>query len=150
MTPDTRRILRSLSLCALVLAVVAMCIHPFLLFSVFIGAFILAATIGYPIFLLLRRFSIANAWTASLSGLAIGGGFKACSSSPLQYADLKGTSSRGSGADLVYTMIDGVPTQLMWNEYYASCAVFSVAGALAGWVFWNQISKPGGPAPTTK
>lgn len=149
MAPDTRRLLRSLSLTALVPASAAVIISPFLSVSVFIAAFILAAVAGYPTYWLLRRFSWANGWTASLAGLAIGGGFQAYSSWPLQYLDLGGTSWRGSGANIVYTRINGVPTEVLWNEYYVSCVVFGIAGAIAGWVFWHEMSKPlGRPTPT--
>ena len=147
MAPDTRRFLRSLSLSALVPAGASVIISPFLSISVFIAAFMIAAVAGYPTYWLLRRFSLANGWTACLSGLVIGGGFQAYSAWPLQFADLRGTSWRGSGAHIVYTMINGVPTQVTWNEYYVSCVVFGIAGTVAGWVFWYQMSKPLGRSP---
>jgi hypothetical protein len=128
--------------CALVPAIAGSALHPLLSVSVFIAAFVIALVAGYPTYALLRRFSLANGWTATMAGLVIGGGFQAYSSWPLQYSELKGTSFRGSCANIVYTMIDGVPTQVMWNEYYLSCAIFGLAGAVAGWVFWYQMSKP--------
>ena len=147
MTPATKNLLRSLSLAALAPAAVAAVIYPFLGLYVFVVAFALAAIVGYPAFLILKRYAVANGWTATLLGLAIGAGSHAYSAWPLKYPALKTTASRGSGASMVYTMIDGVPTQLMWNEYLMFCAIFGVVGAVAGWIFWYQMSKPTAPTP---
>jgi uncharacterized membrane protein len=143
---DKKSVLRSLFLSALVPAVIAAIISPVLGVSVFIATFALAALVGYPLFLLFRRHSFANVWIASAVGLAVGVAVGGYMFWPLKYPDLKTTSWRGSDANRVYTMIEGVPTQIAWNDFYGAAAIFGVLGALSGLVFWLLMRKPANDA----
>lgn len=143
--PDNRTIARSLAVSALVPASAALFVSPLLVIPVFVWGFVVAALLGLPIYLLLWRFSMANAWTAALAGLLVVGGIYAYNFWPLRYSELETTSWHSQGGEIVYTMINGVPTGEAWNGYYAGCVGFSVAGAIAGWMFWYSISRPGRP-----
>jgi ABC-type lipoprotein release transport system permease subunit len=143
-------VLLSLLLCALVPAVAATIISPFLGVSVFIAAFLLASLVGYPLFLIFRHYFYVNAWVSCAVGLVIGAAAGGYITLPLNSQEMKTTSSRGSGVERVYTMIDGVPTQAAWNDFYEACVIFGALGTLAGLVFWLVIAKPSGVAPHDK
>jgi hypothetical protein len=138
--------LRSLALCALVPAVVAALLSPVLGVSVFIAAFALASLVGYPLFLLLRRYSYANGWLACAVGFMIGAASGANILWPLKYPELKTTSWRGYDGNRIYTMIDGAPTKVAWNDFYFATTMFGVIGSLAGLAFWVFISRHSGTA----
>jgi hypothetical protein len=146
MKTDHKAVLRSVALCALVPALVAAILSPMLGVSVFIAAFALASLVGLPLFLLLRRYSFADGWLAGAVGLIIGATVGANMFWPLKYPELKTTSWRGSDANRIYTMIDGVPTQVAWNDFYAAATIFGVIGTLAGLVFWVLMTRHSGPA----
>ena len=82
---------------------------------------------------------------AALAGLLVVGAIYAFNSWPLRYSELEMTSWHSKGGEIVYTMINGVPTGEAWNGYYAGCVGFSLAGAIAGGMFWYSISRPGRP-----
>src|SRR5688572_28206829 len=109
MDPGPKAILRGLALSALVPAAVAGVISPVLGVSVFVGAFVLAAFVGYPILDLLERRFVTNGWMACLAGFLVG--VATATWFFLPQTDLEGvtTASRGIGSDRVYTFIDGVP-----------------------------------------
>lgn len=146
MRTDHKAVLRSLALCALIPALVAAILSPILGVSVFIAAFALASLVGLPLFLLLRRYSFANGWLAGAVGLIIGVAVGVKMFWPLKYPELKTTSWRGSDATRIYTMIDGVPTQVAWNDIYVAATIFGVIGTLAGLAFWVLVTRHSGPA----
>jgi hypothetical protein len=135
--------LKRICTAALVPAVAAAMLSPFLGIYVFIVAFLLASLVGYPIYLLLRRYRlVTNGWVSSLVGLLVGSGFAAFFFWPSKYPDLKTTSWRGSADNKVYTMIDGVPTQAAWDGFYLACGISGIVGALAGLCFWLFSANP--------
>ena len=144
MKPELKSALRSLALCALVPGVIATFLSPLLGILVFIAAFVLASIVGYPAFLLLRRYGKANVWLACLVGLLIGAGLGGNMFWPLKYPELKTTSWRGSDEHRIYTMVNGVPTQVAWNDFYVATSVLGLLGMLTGLAFWLCVARPSG------
>jgi hypothetical protein len=141
--PEDKSALRGLLASALVPALLAGIFSPILGLSVFVVSFVLASLVGYPIFLLFKRYSLlANGWVASLIGALVGFGLATYIFRPSSHPDLKGTSWRSSGEDRIYTAIDGVPTQAAWDDYYLACGILAIIGALTGLVFWLYGTKP--------
>jgi hypothetical protein len=141
--------LPKLVVCSLIPAAFAALISPVLGISVFIAAFVLATVIGYPLFLLARRYSVAYWWIASFAGLLIGAGVASLMFWPSDRAEMKTTSWRGSDEHRVYTYIDGVPTRTAWNDYFIALVVLGVVGTLGGLVFW-EMAKPKQQPPEGK
>jgi hypothetical protein len=121
--------------CALVPSVIAAVISPILGISVFVVSVLLASFIGYPVYLLLKRYRlVTNGWVATFVGALVGLGLTAFMFFPSKVPGR--TSSRGTGENLIYTVIDGVPTQVAWDDYYLACGVMTIVGAMAGLCFW--------------
>ena len=136
LNPEHKTSLRALVLCALVPAALPAFLSPMLAINVYVVALALASLVGYPIFIFLRRRSLANVWTAGIVGFVIGVVPPGVFMWPLKYPELKSTSSRGSGSDLVYTMIDGVPTAAGWLDFVFVCSAIGTLGFFTGFVFW--------------
>jgi hypothetical protein len=135
MNAHTKSVLRGIVACALVPSVIAGVISPILGISVFIASFLLASLVGYPVYLLLKRYRfVTNGWVASIVGLLVGLGLAAYVFFPSTVPGR--TSSRGTADNLVYTVIDGVPTQVAWNDFYLACGLMALVGAMAGLCFW--------------
>jgi hypothetical protein len=140
----TWRIWKSLIYAAAVPAIAIAPIAPFVAPGVFILAFLIALVAAYPLFTLLRHYSIANRWTSCLIGSLLGALVASVMFWPNQHLELRGTSWRRSGADIVYTKIAGVPTQAAWNDFFVVAVIFGLVGAAAGFVYWyNGIRERG-------
>lgn len=139
--PKPKSALPGLLLTALVPAAMAVVISPFMAIPVFIAAFLAAGFLGLPIYIVARRYSCANAFSASLAGGLIGLGASALTLSPLENPDLKASASRVSGDQRFYAVVDGVPTAVVWDSIPFFCGLFVIAGALAGLVFWLYVSS---------
>ena len=90
-----------------------------------------ATALGLPLYALLRWRRAANVLTATATGLAVG----ALPVAALLFPGggrYKGASHWSGG---VAHMIDGVPTQAGWNDYYALVGQFGGFGAMSGLVF---------------
>jgi hypothetical protein len=125
MGPGVKATLRGLVLCALVPAAVAAVISPVLGVSVFLGAFVLATFVGFPILVLLERHLVTKAWMACLAGSLVGVAM----------------------ATLMFLPQTDLPTQSEWNGFYIIFAVFGITGVPAGWVLWHHVSKYSNPTP---
>lgn len=136
-----KTVLPKLIVCSLIPGAFAALISPLLGISVFLAAFVLASLIGYPLFLLARRHSIARWWVAGLAGLLIGAGMASLMFWPDKRLEMKTTSWRGSNEHRVYTYIDGIPTQTAWNDYFVALAILGIVGTIGGLVFW-EMAKP--------
>jgi hypothetical protein len=118
-------------------------VSPFLGIYVFVVAFLLAALVGYPVYLLLKRYRlITNGWVSSFVGLLVGVGFSGIAFWPSTHHDFKTTSWRVSGGKRIYTIVDGVPTQVAWDDFYLVCGIMGTVGALAGLCFWLFSANP--------
>ena len=104
-------------------------------------ALVLIAFAGYPVFLLLRRFRVANVWTSVAAGFLIAALLMGWLMWPLRYEGMGGTSSHGVGVDLVYTQINGYTTAAGWREFFWACSIFGALGGLGGGVFWELAQK---------
>ena len=141
MRSSLKSALPKLVVCGLIPGAFAALISPLLGLSVFIAAFVLASVIGYPMFVLARRYSVARWWVAGLAGLLIGAGMASLMFWPDERPEMKTTSWRGSNEHRVYTYIDGIPTQTAWNDYLVALAILGFVGAISGLVFW-EMAKP--------
>ena len=136
------RQLNSASLLQCMLAVLAATILPAAALAAFAGSpgigwltFVVAighaVVLGLPIYAPLRWKRAANVLTGTIAGLAVG-------SVPVAVLLFPGGgrykgSSHWSGG--VAHMIDGVPTEAGWNDYYALVAQFGAFGATSGLLF---------------
>jgi len=123
MGPGVKATFRGLALSALVPAVVAAVISPFLGVGVFLGAFVLATFVGFPILVLFEQRFVTTAWMACLGGFLLGIATATLMFLPQTYPEVVITGDTASNAFLVI------------------CAVFGITGAPAGWVLWYHVSK---------
>lgn len=139
----TWRTWKALMWSASVPAVVILPIFPLAAPGVFVMAFLLALFLAYPLYLLLSRVSAVNKWSCSAAGALVGAIPGAVMFWPQSAPGTESMSSRGRGADTVYTMIDGLPTAAAWQDLYTMSAISALIGCGAGYVFWyNAIRTP--------
>ena len=91
-----------------------------------------AIILGVPVYLLLRWARWANAFTSIIAGTLIG-------AVPIGSV-LFPAAQRFSGASAILgsvpTMINGIPTEAGWNEYFHTLWLFAIFGAASGLLFW--------------
>ena len=104
------------------------------------------AVLGVPAFLLLSWRKAIRWWSAILAGFAMACLPVAYSLWPAADPDLRTTASHWNGEQMIYTMIDGVPTLEGWIRYAESVGAFGLLGAVggfAGWLVWRMLRPRG-------